>query len=658
MKILHVVPSMLRDGGGPSESVPMTAMAQKRAGLDVAIAYYDAGELSDAAKKAGQLGVRLVSFRGRVSLLNPAAFSLDFMRRFERVAREYDVIHTHVQWMFPIWWAAHVARKLGKKLVMMPRGCFAAARLRESAWKKKLVGWLDRRAARNADAIWATSQSEAVEIKAYVPGAHVEVFPIGLDVGRYSVSKQNGKTLLYLSRISPIKGLDLLAEAWGKLGGRSWSSELELESGGGDFSWSQRVGVSEKGWKLVVAGPDDRGYTDEIKKVFAAKCSSGSYEFRGPVYGEEKFNLLSQADAFVLPTRNENWGIAVAEAMASCLPVICTKGAPWQCLETAHAGWWTDVSVEGLETALKSLCSMSAAERLKMGANARRWVEENLDWTVIGRNMSESYGRSLPILMTATVDTRGMAGADFTSEEREGMYLDAIRFYLNTVPDYGRKRLVFVENSGWDLGRMEEKLGESLRGRVEFLSLDPSGFNIARGKGYNEFLLVSQAVRRSESIRKAGAFLKVTGRYPIYNIKRFLREAERAIYGRDCGFYGDIKDHGLYDFLHLPITGHIGSSILFASTVRSWIDGIEPRIERLDDAGGYWSEHLIYDYLMECRRSGRPVSCRFSRELRCGGLKGSKGTGIAFSKRNDSLKETINRHVGNLVRITMPWFWF
>ena len=646
MKILHVVPSMLRDGGGPSESVPMTAMAQKRAGLDVAIAYYDAGELSDAAKRAGQLGVRLVPFRGKASLFNPAAFSLDFMRRFERVAGEYDVIHTHVQWMFPIWWAAHVARKLGKKLVMMPRGCFAVARLRESAWKKKLVGWLDRRAVRNADAVWATSRSEAEEIKAFVPGAHVEVFPIGLDVERYSVSKQNGKTLLYLSRISPIKGLDMLAEACG----RSWREELELE-GGRDFGWSQ-------GWKLVVAGPDDRGYTDEIKKVFAAKCAPGSYEFRGPVYGEEKFNLLSQADAFILPTRNENWGIAVAEAMASGLPVICTKGAPWQCLETAQARWWTDISVEGLETALRSLCSMSAADRLKMGANARRWVEENLDWSVIGRNMRESYERSLPILMTATVDTRGMAGADFTSEEREGMYLDAIRFYLGTVPEHGRKRLVFVENSGWDLGRMGEKLGESLRDRVEFLSLDPSDFDIARGKGYNEFRLISQAVRRSESIRSAGAFLKVTGRYPIYNIRRFLREAERSIYGRDCGFYGDVKDHCLYDFLHLPITGHIGSSILFACTVRSWIDGIEPRIERLDDAGGYWSEHLIYDYLMECRRSGRPVSCRFSRELHCGGLKGSIGTGIAFSKRNDSFKEKLNRLVGNFVRISMPWFWF
>lgn len=368
VKILHVVPSMLSNGGGPSESVPMTAMAQKRAGLDVAIAFYDAGPLSLKAQEAERDGVELIRFKGAAASWNPMAISWDFIRRFEGEAKRFDVIHTHVQWMFPIWWAAHVARKLGKKLVMMPRGSFAPERLKLSAWKKRLVGWIDRRYAKCADSVWATSSDEADAIRAYVPGSNVETFPIGLDVERYSVSKQNGKTLLYLSRISPIKGLDLLATSW------------------------QRLGVSH-GWRLVVAGPDDRGYTEEIKNVFAAKCESGSYEFRGPVYGDDKLKLLSEVDAFILPTRNENWGIAVAEAMASGLPVICTKGAPWQCLETAHAGWWTGVCVEGLEKALEDLCSMSAADRLKMGANARRWVEENLDWSAIGEKMCEAYKR-------------------------------------------------------------------------------------------------------------------------------------------------------------------------------------------------------------------------------------------------------------------------
>ena len=146
-------------------------------------------------------------------------------------------------------------------------------------------------------------------------------------------------------------------------------------------------------WKLLIVGPDDRGYTEEIKKVFAVKCPAGSYEFRGPVYGDEKFKLLASADAFVLPTRNENWGIAVAEAMASGLPVICTKGAPWSCLETEKAGWWTEVSVEGLEKALRELMSLDDGELRSRGQLARRWVEANLDWSVIARRMRTSYER-------------------------------------------------------------------------------------------------------------------------------------------------------------------------------------------------------------------------------------------------------------------------
>ena len=443
MKILHVVPALHKSGGGPSESVPMTAMAQLRSGLNVGIAFYECGEMSEKAKEAERVGVKLIRFRGSRTRFNPVAFSWDLVRRFEDVAKDYDVIHTHVQWMFPIWWAAHVAKKLNKPLVMMPRGSFAPERLRESAWKKKLVGWLDRRAAHDASAVWATSESEAEGIRAYVPGAKVEVFPIGLDVERYQVERKGGggqRTILFFSRISPIKGLDLLAEAWGRITGdcRVWPDLDEYGNARANLgevtvivqharekqtpppkfrpltevvetvAKHQAAGFSPsttpntishslclcKGeWKLLIVGPDDRGYTEEIKKVFAVKCPAGSYEFRGPVYGDEKFKLLTSADAFVLPTRNENWGIAVAEAMASGLPVICTKGAPWSCLETEKAGWWTDVSVEGLERALRELMSLDDGELRSRGQLARRWVEANLDWSVIARRMRTSYER-------------------------------------------------------------------------------------------------------------------------------------------------------------------------------------------------------------------------------------------------------------------------
>ena len=378
MKILHVVPSLDLTTGGPSESVPMTALSQLQVGADVGIAAFRIPEESLKAREAARAGVRMHRFGRLPHRIDPMSISLDMILHFETVARDYDVIITHCNWMFPIWWAAHVARKLGKPYYMMPRGSFAPERLKISRWKKCLVGWIDRHYARHSRAIWATSESEAEGARKYVPGAKTEVFPIGLDVAKYGkvgVRDEGGRrTLLFFSRISPIKGLDLLVEAWSRI-----------------QSNNQTI-PNQTIWKLLIVGPDDRGYTEVIKKMFAAKCPAGSFEFRGPVYGETKISLLASADAFILPTRNENWGIAVAEAMASGLPVICTKGAPWSCLDAENAGRWVDVSVEGIQKGIEDILSLADDERRAMGARGRRWAEVNLAWRVIAKKMLESLG--------------------------------------------------------------------------------------------------------------------------------------------------------------------------------------------------------------------------------------------------------------------------
>ena len=380
MRILHVVPSIQAEGGGVSECVPRMAMAQASAGAEVGICTFRIGPESRIAETAEQSGVRFHRFvlhGGR--RLNQLYLSWAMVCAFEKIALQYDVIITHASWMFPIWWAAHVARKLHKPYVMLPHGSFAPERLKKSAWKKKLVGWFDRHYVRHAKEIWVTSKTEAEGVEKYVPGVRTAVFPLGLDWEVFQGFRVSGfqgfrdgrdkRTLLFFSRISPIKGLDLLAEAWSRV-----------------QSNNQTI-PNQTIWKLLIVGPDDRGYTEEIKKVFAAKCPAGSYEFRGPVYGDEKFKLLASVDAFVLPTRNENWSVAVAEAMASGLPVICTQGAPWECLEKENAGRWVDISVTGVQKGIEDIFALSDEERQVMGERGRRWVRENLDWTAIAKKM-------------------------------------------------------------------------------------------------------------------------------------------------------------------------------------------------------------------------------------------------------------------------------
>jgi glycosyltransferase involved in cell wall biosynthesis len=249
---------------------------------------------------------------------------------------------------------------------MLPHGCISPNAMKNATWKKWLVGPLDRFALRRAAAVWTTSKLESEWVKWYVSEAKVDMVPFGLDTEMYSPSKvkcPGDKILLFMSRISAIKALDMLADAWRE--------------------------VWEPGWKLVMVGPDDRGHLAKMKRYFAQRCPEGSYEFHDAVYGEPKVKLLSEATAFVLPSKSENWSVSISEALASGLPVICTKGAPWKCIEEIGAGWWTEISKEGLAKALSEMMSLPDEKLHEMGLRGREWVKANLDWSKVGEMMRE-----------------------------------------------------------------------------------------------------------------------------------------------------------------------------------------------------------------------------------------------------------------------------
>lgn len=132
--------------------------------------------------------------------------------------------------------------------------------------------------------------------------------------------------------------------------------------------------------------------------------------------------------------------------------------------------------------------------------------------------------------MTASVSTRGMKGALYSDAQRELMYADALTYYIHNLLPQGGYKIVFVENSGWNLDSLKNKLPSYNPSEIEFVSLAPEDFDITRGKGYNEVLMINQAVSKSKFINSAEGFFKVTGRYPIYNIKHFIDNASQFIH--------------------------------------------------------------------------------------------------------------------------------
>lgn len=378
MKILHIVSSVFKNGGGTSEVVPRLARAQKEIGHEVTIAAIRADEISEQAEIAFKVGVVNEAKYEIDGWPRVLAFSSGLKKDLARLVAENDIIHIHGLWQAPVWYAAREARKQGKPYVMMPHGFLEPERLKISKWKKRVVGALiERGNLEYASALVATAPNEAGGFKAYGLNNPTHIMPIGLDLEPINSGKKNEellkcigcdltkKHLLYFSRITPIKGLDMLCEAWGE--------------------------VNHEGWQLVIVGPDDRGYTDEMKRLYARHIDEGSVVFHGPVFGQDKYDLLKSVDAFVLPTRNENWSIAVAEAMGAGLPVVCTKGAPWSCINEVGAGKWTDVSVDGIAAGLEFVMNADDEMRKVMGSNGRKWVEDNLQWPKIAADMIKFY---------------------------------------------------------------------------------------------------------------------------------------------------------------------------------------------------------------------------------------------------------------------------
>lgn len=270
---------------------------------------------------------------------------------------------------------------------------------------------------------------------------------------------------------------------------------------------------------------------------------------------------------------------------------------------------------------------------------------------------------NLPILLTASVSTHGMKGALFSDNERETMYLATLEFYLNMLPE--NRQLVFAENSGWNLHNFKTKLighvGKNAT-RIEYISINPSICDQNRGKGYNEILMINEAIVNSKAIQNAGAFLKVTGRYPIYNLVYFLTAAE-AYFNKGGKYYGDIKDHHVYDILFFNSqkkwNGHAAYTVLFAVTLDFYRQYFHDSYQHCNDYTNNWIENVWFSILKPFReKKDYSVSLRFSREPICGGLQGSSVQTFVFSQSNNSIKARILRFIGNSFRLLTPWFWF
>ncbi len=364
MVVVQTVSGIGMEASGPSYSVPGLCRGLQAVGVDVCLH----ARMREEVRK---LSFQYVAYPYLRSRFLPEA-NAPMCGGLKKACQGADILHSNGLWNMPSVYPGWAVRGTRCKLVVAPRGTLATWALRKGWLKKKIFGLLfQNQVLRQADMFHATSEKEYAEIRAAGYRQPVAIVPIGMDLPdvSFNAEKQRGeeaenvRKVVFFGRLHKVKGVDRLVRAWEQ--------------------------VVRDGWELVIAGPDC-GMLEELKGIVAER-KLPRVSFVGEINGHAKYEFLAGGDIYVLPSDTENFGITVAEALASGTPVIASQGTPWEGLEREKCGRWVPIGVEPLAVALKELMAMDDAERAAMGARGREWIRRDFTWEGIGLKMKVAY---------------------------------------------------------------------------------------------------------------------------------------------------------------------------------------------------------------------------------------------------------------------------
>ena len=362
LQCVHVVPHIDDEASGPSYSVPRLCQSLAAQGEEV--------ELLCLAARGTVPGVQ-VTVQPQWPMLRRFAVSPSLARVLRHRANEVDIVHNHSLWSMVNVAAGWTVPGRRARLVTSPRGTLSPWALAHSRQVKRAMWPLQRRALARADLLHATSMTEHDEMRALGLRAPVLVVPNGIDVPVWSgtpdaTPAQPDRCVLFLSRIHPKKGIDVLLHAW------------------------VRLQATHPHWRLVIAGRGDPAHVEQVRAL-AVALGVQRVTFPGPLYGAAKSAAYAQADVFVLPTHSENFGMVVAEALAHGCPAVVSRGAPWAGLQSNDCGWWIELGVDPLVNALAQAMDADADVRAAMGRRGREWMQRDFSWEAVGQRMAAGY---------------------------------------------------------------------------------------------------------------------------------------------------------------------------------------------------------------------------------------------------------------------------
>jgi glycosyltransferase involved in cell wall biosynthesis len=369
VKSCHIVPSLEARHGGPSKSVLGLAGALARAGNDVEVLATEDG--TGTRRTEGHLLVRTFHRDWPETVCASGG-----LRSYLGTTRA-EVVHHHSIWLRTLHYAHQAARRIGAPFVVSPRGMMNPWAWDHHSGRKAVARALIHPGAFEAADGWhATSAEEAQSLRDLGFRQPVCVAPNGVTAP--SPAEAEAAAAHWRERVPVGRPVALFYSRFHRKKRVLELIDLWLDAGPAD-------------WLLLAVGiPED--YTPRLLEG-RARAGGGAgrvLAFDGagqpPPYGI--------ASLFLLPSHSENFGLSIAEALASGVPALVTDTTPWAALNGNGAGWC--VPWPGYAAALRAATSEGVEALRRRGAAGRDWVRREFSWDASARLLSDFYASLRP----------------------------------------------------------------------------------------------------------------------------------------------------------------------------------------------------------------------------------------------------------------------
>ena len=357
--------------GGLSAAVPALAASLTRSGFHISVAAFTA---PDEHAQPGELAAGQLSCwpLGRRPWLNA-----HLRASFRSTLSLADAVHIHGLWEQSTAQAAATARSLQIPYILSAHGMLEPWALNNKRLKKQIyTALVERRNVGRAACLHALTEAEARHYIRFGARSPIAVIPNAIEVpsvatpdpflDRFPVVRGR-RIILFLARLHPKKGLDLLVDAW------------------------SRVASHYPEAHLVIAGADFENTRAGIEAQVSSLQLSDSVLFTGMLDHCLKWSALAAAEAFVLPSLSEGLSVGALEAMGMGVPVLITEPCNMPAVREFRTGWQIQPNVPELTAALQQILANSPQRNAHIGGRAAELVRTRFSWPVVSRQFTELY---------------------------------------------------------------------------------------------------------------------------------------------------------------------------------------------------------------------------------------------------------------------------